>query len=739
MSLRLRSEPTSSSSSSSSSGSPSSTGSSNALAASSTPSGDGITADQRSAGIGNDTRRQVYEEHRTNTDRANADLGDHAWSADRFMDIWTANQARYERVASATGVPAELIAALHFRESSGNFNTYLHNGQPLGQTTTIVPVGVFFTDWEEAAIDALRSKAHIANDLSMTAETDDMAAMATYAEYYNGLGYHYRGYESAYVYAGTDVYTGGKFVADGVFDPNAMDQQLGVVAMLQLARGEIDQAGNRTGARPEQGQGPTPESPTTQPPTTGGATSLRDGPMLRRGSKGADVSALQAALTSLGNRLTVDGDFGQRTESAVRSYQAGRGLTVDGVVGPQTRGSINGALATSSPTTEEDTAPQRETPPETTAPDLSALMSQLGSSNLRRGSRGGTVSALQQILNSLGQRLSVDGDFGGLTESAVRSFQSSRGLTVDGIVGGQTRGAFSSASGSGTTRPPQDTGPAEEGDVGPEVPTTGVGDTDTERKLDTFFQAFNGIPIRVNPSESVARYVDVIPSYHINTGARLSAALAERGRNPAVNSIISRLPGNARVGKADPGDIKFFLEESIKGGHVADTSARGLRDHLARFGVSTDCSGLVTQALNYLHDGNLDVESGDPLNPSMVGSGSLKGGVGQFDRVSSPRNLLAGDTMHVPGHIRILIDVDMNGNGVDFRTIEATPREDVVDNDQRDANDRERADGGIGDIHWRYTNSSGFSGLERSADAGRTWSRTSESPTYGRWRNMPAA
>ena len=30
-------------------------------------------------------------------------------------------------------VPAPLIAALHMRESSGKFNTYLHQGDPLGK------------------------------------------------------------------------------------------------------------------------------------------------------------------------------------------------------------------------------------------------------------------------------------------------------------------------------------------------------------------------------------------------------------------------------------------------------------------------------------------------------------------------------------------------------------------------------------------------------------------------------
>src|SRR5262245_24899884 len=49
------------------------------------------------------------------------------------------------------------------------------------------------------------------------------------------------------------------------------------------------------------------------------------------------------------------------------------------------------------------------------------------------------VSELQTKLNQEnGAGLHVDGDFGGLTDSAVRSYQASRGLDVDGLVGKQT-------------------------------------------------------------------------------------------------------------------------------------------------------------------------------------------------------------------------------------------------------------------------------------------------------------
>jgi peptidoglycan hydrolase-like protein with peptidoglycan-binding domain len=65
-------------------------------------------------------------------------------------------------------------------------------------------------------------------------------------------------------------------------------------------------------------------------------------PTLARGSKGNVVSALQTGLKrfDVPNSPTdpgpVDGDFGPRTESAVRAYQSHQNITVDGVVGHQT-------------------------------------------------------------------------------------------------------------------------------------------------------------------------------------------------------------------------------------------------------------------------------------------------------------------------------------------------------------------------------------------------------------------
>ena len=62
-------------------------------------------------------------------------------------------------------------------------------------------------------------------------------------------------------------------------------------------------------------------------------------PVLRKGSKGNSVKALQLLLVGNGfsvGKAGVDGDFGTATESALMAYQAKKSLTKDGIAGPAT-------------------------------------------------------------------------------------------------------------------------------------------------------------------------------------------------------------------------------------------------------------------------------------------------------------------------------------------------------------------------------------------------------------------
>lgn len=54
--------------------------------------------------------------------------------------------------------------------------------------------------------------------------------------------------------------------------------------------------------------------------------------LLKKGDKGENVKTLQKALG-----ITVDGDFGIKTETAVKEFQKSKGLIVDGLVGNSTQ------------------------------------------------------------------------------------------------------------------------------------------------------------------------------------------------------------------------------------------------------------------------------------------------------------------------------------------------------------------------------------------------------------------
>jgi len=230
-------------------------------------------------------------------------------------------------------MPAELIAALHWRESSAHFDTYLHQGDPLGRPAVNIPNDIpVFYEWEEAAIHALTMQYHKSRqeDLEITADTKNPNALASYAESYNGLGYYNRQMASPYVYAGTDQYTSGKYVADGSFNRNVVDQQLGVMPML----GAI---GGITTAQDMSPQGITPEFLWRR--VISGAK------ILRTGSYGLEVEVLQNRLQTLGFEIgTVDGDFGNGTKRAVMAFQQSVGQVADGIVGQGTATALDEAF-----------------------------------------------------------------------------------------------------------------------------------------------------------------------------------------------------------------------------------------------------------------------------------------------------------------------------------------------------------------------------------------------------------
>jgi peptidoglycan hydrolase-like protein with peptidoglycan-binding domain len=146
-------------------------------------------------------------------------------------------------------------------------------------------------------------------------------------------------------------------------------------------------------------------------------------PIIKKGSTGDAVKKAQKALIQR-YYLTPgddDGKFGPVTDYAVRSYQYNRSagefyalsfpLVIDGIVGPATWFRL--------------------------APDT-----------IKKGSKGNGVRFLQEALKNFAYPPydpgPVDGDFGPLTETAVKAFQADyydfdgNPLKVDGVVGPKT-------------------------------------------------------------------------------------------------------------------------------------------------------------------------------------------------------------------------------------------------------------------------------------------------------------
>lgn len=149
-------------------------------------------------------------------------------------------QSIVEEVTKQSGgvIPWYFVAVIHQLESSGNFNKHLHNGDSLKRRTTHEPKyrpiappqnGAQYT-FRESAIDALTmpGKAfHKEQDWSIERQLYLL-------ERFNGFGYRlYRGIQSPYLWAGSNHYTRGKYVADGKWDANAVSKQSGAGAVLK--------------------------------------------------------------------------------------------------------------------------------------------------------------------------------------------------------------------------------------------------------------------------------------------------------------------------------------------------------------------------------------------------------------------------------------------------------------------------------------------------------------------------
>jgi lysozyme family protein len=151
---------------------------------------------------------------------------------------------RYQAVEAKTGVPWFIIAVIHMRESSQKWDRSLAQGDPIDRVSVHVPAGRGpFASWEDAAIDALvNCHPYLAKKKNWS-----LGPALANLEAYNGVGYasgpvskrngvvveRFPSQPSPYLWAGTDQYTCGKYVRDGVFDQSHVDTQPGCAALIK--------------------------------------------------------------------------------------------------------------------------------------------------------------------------------------------------------------------------------------------------------------------------------------------------------------------------------------------------------------------------------------------------------------------------------------------------------------------------------------------------------------------------
>jgi peptidoglycan hydrolase-like protein with peptidoglycan-binding domain len=284
-------------------------------------------------------------------------------------------------------------------------------------------------------------------------------------------------------------------------------------------------------------------------------------PILKNGSTGAAVTKLQQNLKAAGyDPGPIDGDFGPKTEAAVKGYQQAQGLKADGIVGPKT---WNKLANSSAPSTSPSSQP-----------------------TLKQGSKGAAVKVLQQKLAAAGYSAgAIDGSFGAKTKAALIAFQEANGLSANGVCGPQTWTALNAAK--------------------PTTPTSTLSSAQRERiisiaggEVGLKEKGKNGGPILKYPNYfgrgAEAWCADFASWVYTKAGVPLN--------NPSCSNLVSKLKasGKWKTGNPQPGDMVFF--DWVKG---SGARGSGISDHV----------GIV---VSVNRDGSVNTIEGNAKGPGGV-------------------------------------------------------------------------------------------------------------------------
>ena len=148
------------------------------------------------------------------------------------------------------------------------------------------------------------------------------------------------------------------------------------------------------------------------------------GTVLKNGSSGPDSAHVQTWLNGVRSRwaqipaVTVDGQYGSGTASAVKAFQSAVGLSADGMTGSSTWNALGAAYAS-----------------------IHGAGEVYCGVTAHSGDKGAVVKSMQQKLIRIRQvytaiaSISADGAFGSASAGALKQFQRQFALTIDGSFG----------------------------------------------------------------------------------------------------------------------------------------------------------------------------------------------------------------------------------------------------------------------------------------------------------------
>lgn len=155
---------------------------------------------------------------------------------DKLVGRYLRTKKVYDEIQAMrpNGVPSRIAFCLLYRECDNDMSCSPAQGDPLTHKSRHVPKGRIpgvspaYT-FLQAAEDAYYSK-----DLDYLQAKDWSTIGSTLwvCEGFNGTGYWKRGLVSPYIWSGTSNYLRGKYTGDNRYNPKAVDQQMGVAALL---------------------------------------------------------------------------------------------------------------------------------------------------------------------------------------------------------------------------------------------------------------------------------------------------------------------------------------------------------------------------------------------------------------------------------------------------------------------------------------------------------------------------